>query len=285
VIADLTVFSALGPSDFEGMAGFGLDDDGDLDFAAWRQGNLEIYAGDGAGDFILLQTLDGVFDDIEELAHLDFDGDGDDDLLAHGSDIAVWSNDAGVMTPMTTITASWQDLVVADFGGNGEGEFISASYEWPLELWHYESSWETELLEAGEYYFGWSVGLAAVQQPSATYLGLLGIEDRSGRQLLSSWGGDAPFPTEYNGVLRLPLATDTPLLVGGDFDGDGSSTAFAYGGDSNSMMIELGPNMQAHCYVAGQPKSPRAAVGDVDGDGNDEIALIVNSKLRLYGDP
>ena len=285
VLDDLTVFSALGPWQIESMTGFELDGDGSLDLAVWQQGSLELYAGDGAGNFVALEPLDGVLDKVGELARFDADGDGDDDLIAQGSvqgsldtHIAVWVNEGGVITPMPAIEAGKYGFEVADFGSDGRDEFVAQS-AWSMRVYWYGPPWDSAALEG----MGACEGLAAVQHPGTLHLGLLGVADRYPTQLLHSWTGKAPFPDDHDGRLRMP--GDAPLLTAGDFDGDGWSSGFAYGGSTESLVIRLGLSMAEHCYGPTLPNTERAVVGDVDGDHDDELAIVVDGALRLYGDP
>ncbi len=124
----------FGPYDTGGIAVADLDDDGDLDFVAAREGSSEanaVWLNDGSGTFESDQFLGD--NSTNDVALADVDGDDDPDLLAGnnsgigGSRNVLWLNDGtGTFTEsdQTFSLTNTYDVAFADLDGDGAPDIV-----------------------------------------------------------------------------------------------------------------------------------------------------------------
>ena len=284
-----------------------VDSDNDLDiFLISPSEASELWLNEGQGAFVV---ADQVFDELDDVAFGDVDGDGDADAIAHwfGSR-RILRNDEGIFRLAATLGSQVSHTVIsdmADMDGDGDLDFITARDQTILELWKNDGSGRFDMTRTAFPQFA-QKGLEIINMEvaDADGDGDIDIVTKSGQQIrvhfndglgsLADWllleeehigkirlidvdsDGDPDIVSEHiwtnRGNSRFDRGRETPFgIVGhGDFDADGDWDLL----NQHGQIVEN--NGTGRFEV--EPNSVRssiqsAAVGDLDLDGDlDAIA-------------
>lgn len=101
------------------------------------------------------------------------------------------------------------------------------------------------------------------------------------RDLAVAFGCDAVFTLETAGVRR--LATPDAGVVGvGDFNRDGLGDLVVIDGAGDSVTVFPGPAFERDAGLTLGALPSLLAVGDLDGDGDADLAAVVGNDVKLY---
>ena len=291
VVDDQLITSALGPWQPTAITSVARDD-GALDLAVWTTG-LAVFDGDGMGGFAGQADIAGDFDGLDGLTRLDLDGDGDDELLAYnGFAMVIWWNEAGVLTSQPGPTKGPHGLAVGDFGEDGRDELVSGDSPLGLDVYAYAgggAGWTVDPLNG--MVSGSFDGLVTARLPGdGGLLGIAAVDSRTPGDLalLEVYRAkNVGWPSAAESLVQLPARYSR--LAAGDFDGDGFDTILAYADDDGGAprLLELTEALAQYCHAdPGLPATEQVAIGDLDGDGDDELALIdADGVVRLFAAP
>jgi len=111
---------------------------------------------------------------------------------------------------------------------------------------------------------------------------LLGVVKAGGqRELAVAWGCDAFFTLETAGVRRFD-APDAGLVAVGDFTRDGLGDVLVIDGLGETVTIFPGPGFERDAGLSLSALPASVAVGDLDGDGDADLAAVLGSDVKLY---
>lgn len=258
----------------EYLGGIHANDDGWLDLIAIDAGKKFVFLGDGAGGFVETDVLSGSVYSLPKVG--DFDGDGDFDFALGGDhSTRAWLNDGGTFVNAPSLDAIDARAGVGDFDFDGRDELIFGHQpilarlvdgtDWKLRSVTTLGEWEYE-----DY--------LTVALPGEGRLELLGLSPANNNSIFTIWRGSEASGDDLKEVWSSVIPGQFQDLIAGDFDGDGWPTVIAlYGYNSRYLsVLGFGPGAEPCLVNTTLPRVARAAFGDFDGDGDDELAMVVS---------
>lgn len=115
--------------------------------------------------------------------------------------------------------------------------------------------------------------------PGAKLVGV--VKAGAQRDLAVAWGCHSFFTLETNGVRRFD-APDAGLLAVGDFTRDGLGDVLVVDGLGDTMTVFPGPGFERDAGLTFSALPSQLATGDLDGDGDADIAAIIGNDVKLY---
>jgi subtilisin-like proprotein convertase family protein len=261
-----------------------LDGDGDLDLAVGYDASIRVYLNEGR----TLQTSaawtssDG--DDTRSVAWGDVDGDGDLDLAAGNYDsIKVYLNEGGTLQTSAAWTSAdaddTQSVAWGDVDGDGDLDLAAGNYD-SIKVYLNEGG-TLQTTAAWTSIDGGSGSVAWGDMDGDGDLDLAAGRSSSGKVYLNMRGTLQITPT-------WTTAENAGSIAWGDVDGDGDLDLAAgrYGG-LNKVYLNEGEALQttpawtSADLPPGIFGSPSMAWGDVDGDG--DLDLATQRQMYLNG--
>lgn len=115
--------------------------------------------------------------------------------------------------------------------------------------------------------------------PGAKLVGV--VKAGAQRDLAVAWGCQAFFTLETNGVRRFD-APDAGLLAVGDFTRDGLGDVLIVDGLGDTLTVFPGPGFARDAGLTFSALPSQLATGDLDGDGDADLAAIIGNDVKLY---
>ncbi len=218
----------------------------------------------------------------------DVDGDGDVDIVGLRNDgtVRIHANQNGSFPGAPTIlplTLDSRALALADMDGDADQDLVVASAAAGAEI--------SVLLNNGNGTFAPALATGTTSLPTAMLLadfdqdGALDVATAnplsSSVRVLRNLGG---------GLLAAPVASPAGFacqrLDAGDVDGDGEPDLVVVGGSTGSATVLVHVGGGSFAPPVGYPPGPltHAAITDLDGDGDQDLALTDREALRNRGD-
>ncbi|MCA9684110.1 MAG: VCBS repeat-containing protein [Myxococcales bacterium] len=241
---------------------FAIDGDGKLDLIIDR----ELWLGDGAGGFTHLGPLAADLEPIGELARIDLDGDGLDDLVRVDGDTKVWQNTGGAFIELYT-PSPLDPVAVGDYFGTGEdslGVRGSGIHIGIMRL--IAGAWNESKVSS---LFPLGTDLALPRMPGSDHDGLALIDAREGHTLVFWWHLDG-----LESMRTIPGGFAVVSLA--DLDGDGDEELLLP--SDSSVFVDL-EGCHGPLNLLGPAAVPIAA--DLDQDPAQELLLLSEGQLRV----
>ena len=263
-------------------------DDGGLDIAAGQDGAIQIYDGDGAGNFAppsIFATSSGVLG----LAVGDFNGDDVDDVAFSDSgadEVNILLSGGNTLVPGTPVSvgAFPRGMVAVDLGGTTDLDLAVVSED---------AGVVTVLFGDGTGGLTEAQTLTAGSAPLAV---VAGDVDGGGLDLMAAnFGGNTVslFPAQgmmFGAEESLAAQSGPRGLAFADFDGDGTSDLVAVHQEANTAGLWRGEGdglaPATFTAAAGTPRGVASA--DIDADGSADVVIALESANAfgvLRGDP
>lgn len=281
--------ATVGGSDAHKAAVVGLiDDNSDLDVAVIRNGNIDIFYGNGSGGFSSTYTISyaNVYDQMgEDIAIGDIDGDGDMDLITGGTDgpggqtrhFAFTNNGPGSWSRSDvdlSIYSTIQQVELADVDDDGDVDFIyDDGSSIGIKLNDGSGAFDTYGTSAVSSYGPFDLG----DVDGDGDLDLLQGSPNSANVFYYSSGSG--WNTSQNLMSGTGIGSEDVAFV--DYDNDGDLDAFvatsnsSYGGLFINNAGTFVPVTQESQFTTGTNYG--ISTGDVDGDGEIDLLLADGS--------
>jgi hypothetical protein len=270
-----------GPVPIAGANSFGLavgeiNGVSPLDLAAVGYDQVTLLESVGAGQFGMTDTLpaqsgwDAVFGNI--------DGDDDDDLIVSdpgGPALRVWKRDAGTYTPQPDLTTGGdaQGVVLADVDDDGDLDLALADTG-SNQVRVYPNDGQGSFGAPAQFSVSlvWDVAAADIDDDGT--IELLAVDSNDGNVAVLDVTANFTIELQSNHA----VGQGPHRIAVGDVDGDGyrdAVTANFVSGDA-SILLNVGTGLTDEIRLPALPELVEAdsvAVGDLDGDGRDEIVI------------
>jgi hypothetical protein len=289
-----------------------MDGDGDLDIVTGNTGAAfpgsgeqnVIYLNDGSGNFVASLDFGTGWDWTSSVRVADLDGDGDLDVAVGNSDVgnaenqnAVYLNDgSGDLSNAHDVgpgTDQTEGLAIADVDDNGALDFIAGNYRQTNVAFLNDGAGTYASADDFGGQFTAKVAVGDVDKDSD--LDLIAGNGGPNEIHLNDGTGDFAVSLPFG-----PSSDDTWSLAVGDLDGD-TDLDIAVGnlGEQNVVYLNDGagyfytgtvdctaPPPNATCFGTGTDNTMSLALGDLDGDGDLDIAagngLMVGEQNVVY---
>ncbi|HEB53396.1 MAG TPA: VCBS repeat-containing protein, partial [bacterium] len=267
-----------------------LDRDGDGDLVALGGGSLSTFLGSLAGTFgdtvlVATQDLGASATSKQELA--DVDGDGQEDrIVLTPSGAEVWLGDGDGGFAFAGAFASAQSLnptalVLGDLDGDGDRDCVLGFDGDANEAFVNDG--------AGQFSFAWAFSPAACRSLAFTDYDGDGdldvfVGNDGDNELYRNDTGNGTVQLflqqdAFDNVLQVAVGNETIALVSWDFDRDGDDDLVVVNGGTitspqDAYVLRNGANGYSLAFtLITQLLATGAALGDVDNDGRDDLAI------------
>jgi hypothetical protein len=259
-----------------------LDGDGDTDLVGtgYLSWTVAWWENDGRGGFTR-RDVDTAFPGPVHAIAADLDRDGDSDLVGAGYDggvVAWWENDGTQGFIRRTVDDSFEGaggVAAADLDGDGDTDLAGVAYEGNLVAW-----WENDgaqgfvrrTVATGVHGAGWILA-TDLDRDGDTDLLTTAFHDGA----VSWWENDGRGEFVRRTVGNDFTGAKAALPLDADWDGDLDVVGSAYGEDGTGGGLAWWENdgsmgFSRRTLDAGFRGAKFAAVGDLDGDGDTDVA-------------
>jgi hypothetical protein len=270
------------PGQYTNLVGLRVDDDATLDLAFTNsaQAGLRTLLGNGDGSFA--GESDDLIAGLVDPIAVDVDTDGQDELvgLINGVPTTITGVGEAALTSPIGGTPTAQHLDHGDNDGDAQRDLLLAGQaDDPLSL---TAVWL--LQSAGSWTGGDPQQMLSLGTPSLWaafdldgdgFDNAFAVADGMGGSVIQSWSHTIP------SLATVPEAGLT-WIVGAEFDGTNGEEVLL--GGANPRLVQrlnanpIGCSYPLQDFPAGGTK---AAAGDFDGDGIDEVAVLVGGTVEL----